>query len=127
MRVGVKLYRQFLKTTLNQPATLIILFSGLILNAIFIVVIPITIDFNQLEETARNWEIKTMSGLVSICTISFFCSVIGEIVANPNDRIFILARPVRRSFYLTAKLMLSLTFAVFFAGVVSGYYVILEK
>lgn len=68
-----------------------------------------------------------MSGLVSICTISFFCSVIGEIVANPNDRIFILARPVRRSFYLTAKLMLSLTFAVFFAGVVSGYYVILEK
>jgi hypothetical protein len=127
MRVGFKLYRQFFKTTINQPATLIIFFAGLVLNVIFIVLIPVFMNFSSITESIRNWEIKTMSGLVGICTMSLFCSVMGEIIANPNDRIFILSRPVRRSVYLTAKLMLSITFASVFAAVISAYYVILNK
>jgi hypothetical protein len=51
----------------------------------------------------------------------------GEIIANPHDRIFILSRPVRRSVYLTAKLALSITFAAFFAAIISVYYFILNR
>jgi hypothetical protein len=68
-----------------------------------------------------------MSTLVSICTVSLFCSVLGEIIANPNDRIFILSRPVKRSIYLTAKLALSITFAAFFALLISVCYIVLQK
>lgn len=106
---------------------MIVLFAGLILNAIFITVIPITLNFNGTSDSIKIWEIKTMSELSMVCTVSLFCSVIGEIVANPNDRIFILSRPVRRSIYLTAKLMLTTTFAIFFAIVITACYLILEK
>jgi hypothetical protein len=68
-----------------------------------------------------------MSQLVSICTISLFCSVLGEIVANPNDRIFILSRPVKRSTYLTSKLLVSFTFAALFAAMISICYVVLDQ
>jgi hypothetical protein len=59
--------------------------------------------------------------------VALFCSVLGEIIANPNDRIFILSRPIKRSIYLTAKLILSLTFAIVFAALISASYVVLQK
>ncbi|MDR1991203.1 MAG: hypothetical protein LBP70_00505 [Mycoplasmataceae bacterium] len=81
----------------------------------------------KMGETTEIWQIKTMSSLVAICTIAFFSSVLGEIIANPNDRIFILSRPVKRSTYLTSKLLLSATFAIVVASIISAYYLILDQ
>jgi hypothetical protein len=126
VKTTLKLYGQFFKTTMNQPSTLIILISGLSLNFVFIVAVPVGLNFSASAEI-KIWEIKTMSSLVALCTISFFCSVLGEIIANPNDRIFILSRSVKRSVYLSAKLMLSVTIALFFATIISIFYFILNN
>jgi hypothetical protein len=36
-----------------------------------------------------------------------FCSFLGELVANPEDRLFVLTRPVKRTTYFTVKLLLA--------------------
>jgi hypothetical protein len=50
MKTSLKLYCQFFKTTITQPSTLIVLFAGLLLNAVFIVVVPICLNYSKVSE-----------------------------------------------------------------------------
>jgi hypothetical protein len=71
--------------------------------------------------------ISIMSHMIGVVTIGFFSSVLGEIVANPSDRIFILARSVKRESYLAAKILLSVLIASVLAGIASIFYWELDK
>jgi hypothetical protein len=51
MKTCSKLYSQFFKTTISQPATSIIFLAGLILNVVFIVAVPIGMNFSQDDAT----------------------------------------------------------------------------
>jgi hypothetical protein len=47
MKTSLKLYGNFFKTTITQSSTLIIFIAGFVLNAAFIVVVPIALNYNK--------------------------------------------------------------------------------
>lgn len=51
---------------------------------------------------------NTMITLTSTILLPFFASFISEVNSNPNERIFILSRPINRDVYLGAKFFSSL-------------------
>jgi hypothetical protein len=50
MKTSLKLYGNFFKTTITQSSTLIIFFAGFVLNAVFIVAVPIALNYNKDPE-----------------------------------------------------------------------------
>lgn len=100
----------------SRTATWIIMAGCILMNATFIMIVPLSL--NDMPA----WTLEMMSHMIGIVSIGFFCSVLGEIVANPSDRIFILTRVVRRSSYLLAKVLLALLIAGILAGANSIFY-----
>jgi hypothetical protein len=50
--------------------------------------------------------------MTSTILIPFFASFIAEINSSPNERIFILSRPINRDIYLISKFFASLTITI---------------
>jgi hypothetical protein len=113
-----KIYKQSLRHSFTNGTMYAMIFAELAVVAFFTILMPSFMPRNgQGDPNSINMTI-TFTGCI---LIPFFSSVIAEINANANERIFILSSPNKRSVYLTSKILSSLTINFIILGIVIGY------
>ncbi|MDR1235071.1 MAG: hypothetical protein LBJ97_03265 [Mycoplasmataceae bacterium] len=92
------------KHLLNSPSVYVFFFICLLVNLLMAIIIPSVIGHDNRD----HWRFDDQSSITVFTVITVYASMIGESNANPEERIFILTRPVKRSTYFWSKICCTL-------------------
>ena len=120
----LKVYKQSITNSYRQPVFWILIGVCAFADVFFIVLMPLIL-FWAMHNAVGGQGSNQIITMTSTILIPFFASFIAEINSTPNERVFVLSRPINRNIYLTAKFFASLTttIAVLIIGVVCIYLV----